>query len=592
MARESHLVWEYLTETQNSRKNHWSRSNIFSRNKSRRVGSSLDVDPVSCCSSWSESSYNIQDWCRTDIDMKDAEKSNSRDFVHFPYAVVEIKLQEKPPQWLKDIVKSGILLPAPKFSKFLHGTATLYQPITQNVPYWFLPDQEDKELLTPATWDEMEGQTEAKVKDSLADWLFPSSKESRTLVSDKANDESLVEAFDSADDVNTIQSNESKIMEGLMPKSTPLGRRLTRSRLIALLRRHKTSVPCEEDHDSALEQKRKNGADDLLTSSSAYHDTKPPSSSKDENEMESILAINQAIDLIQSTKNPKAFPLPEGSGSDSGGSLTHDRGDGHGIAMADVASSGVQSAGTPSGSERGMRHSVGTSTPLTVSADEMEMGGSHRSFHPSEGTLASEDCLDAHDPASVSGQQCSSSDKNVAESSHNKLEENKLSSAETGIQGGSPQSEITLNPGGNSGNGRGILGMQNHIGKSPASPPVHPSQMLVSSRDSENDQLVDIETGNGNADSQAFSFMQYSMELPKDQKANIEKSSSKGNIFKRFQPRRSPRAIVRTRIEPKTFFANERTFLQWLNISVLVMFLALSLLRLVNHLLTIISTAI
>lgn len=38
------------------------------------------------------------------------------------------------------------------------------------------------------------------------------------------------------------------------------------------------------------------------------------------------------------------------------------------------------------------------------------------------------------------------------------------------------------------------------------------------------------------------------------------------------------KAIVRTRVEPKTFFANERTFLQWLQISVLIMFMGLSLL--------------
>lgn len=37
-------------------------------------------------------------------------------------------------------------------------------------------------------------------------------------------------------------------------------------------------------------------------------------------------------------------------------------------------------------------------------------------------------------------------------------------------------------------------------------------------------------------------------------------------------------ALVRTRIEPKTFFANERTFLSWLSIAVLVMFMGLSLL--------------
>ncbi|GIL68194.1 hypothetical protein Vafri_21461, partial [Volvox africanus] len=36
-------------------------------------------------------------------------------------------------------------------------------------------------------------------------------------------------------------------------------------------------------------------------------------------------------------------------------------------------------------------------------------------------------------------------------------------------------------------------------------------------------------------------------------------------------------ALVRTRVEPKTFFAAERTFLSWLNIAVLVMFTSLSL---------------
>lgn len=36
--------------------------------------------------------------------------------------------------------------------------------------------------------------------------------------------------------------------------------------------------------------------------------------------------------------------------------------------------------------------------------------------------------------------------------------------------------------------------------------------------------------------------------------------------------------MVRSRVEPKTFFANERTFLSWLNISVLIMLTGLTLL--------------
>jgi len=65
-----------------------------------------------------------------------------------------------------------MLLVVPKFSKFLHGTAALYQQTTENVPYWFLPDPRDKELLTPATWDEMADKECIYAKDA-ADWLFP-----------------------------------------------------------------------------------------------------------------------------------------------------------------------------------------------------------------------------------------------------------------------------------------------------------------------------------------------------------------------------------------------------------------------------------
>ena len=32
-----------------------------------------------------------------------------------------------------------MLLPVPKFSKFLHGAAVLLQRSCHNVPYWFLP---------------------------------------------------------------------------------------------------------------------------------------------------------------------------------------------------------------------------------------------------------------------------------------------------------------------------------------------------------------------------------------------------------------------------------------------------------------------
>jgi uncharacterized membrane protein YidH (DUF202 family) len=109
-----------------------------------------------------------ESWCR---DMGSFPLRED-DVAQFPYGVVEIKLQASPPQWVRDLVNSGMLLVVPKFSKFLHGTAVLYQQTTENVPYWFLPDPRDEELLTPATWDEMADKECIFSKDA-ADWLFP-----------------------------------------------------------------------------------------------------------------------------------------------------------------------------------------------------------------------------------------------------------------------------------------------------------------------------------------------------------------------------------------------------------------------------------
>lgn len=107
-------------------------------------------------------------WCRDLM----SEPLHEDEVVNFPYGVVEIKLQSAPPEWVKNLIRSGILLSVPKFSKFLHGTGFLYQENADNVPYWFLPDSDDTTKLTPATWDEMADQEDAYAKDA-ADWLFP-----------------------------------------------------------------------------------------------------------------------------------------------------------------------------------------------------------------------------------------------------------------------------------------------------------------------------------------------------------------------------------------------------------------------------------
>ncbi|CAJ0761871.1 8730_t:CDS:10 [Entrophospora sp. SA101] len=59
----------------------------------------------------------------------------------FPYAVLEVKLQtqhgQEPPEWVQELVHSHLVEAVPKFSKFIHGVATLMEDRKiQLFPFW------------------------------------------------------------------------------------------------------------------------------------------------------------------------------------------------------------------------------------------------------------------------------------------------------------------------------------------------------------------------------------------------------------------------------------------------------------------------
>eukprot|EP00216_Chloropicon_sp_CCMP2111_P003955 CAMPEP_0198241892 /NCGR_PEP_ID=MMETSP1446-20131203/7108_1 /TAXON_ID=1461542 ORGANISM="Unidentified sp, Strain CCMP2111" /NCGR_SAMPLE_ID=MMETSP1446 /ASSEMBLY_ACC=CAM_ASM_001112 /LENGTH=743 /DNA_ID=CAMNT_0043924821 /DNA_START=269 /DNA_END=2503 /DNA_ORIENTATION=+ len=88
------------------------------------------------------------DWCR-DVSCDIAQ----RDIVNFPYAVLEVKLQDEPGQWVNDLTEGGMLIAVPKFSKFQQGMALLYPQKLRNTPWWFLPDKNGG--MSSATFEEM-----------------------------------------------------------------------------------------------------------------------------------------------------------------------------------------------------------------------------------------------------------------------------------------------------------------------------------------------------------------------------------------------------------------------------------------------------
>lgn len=56
------------------------------------------------------------------------------------YGVLEVKLQtqygQEPPQWVTELVNSHLVEAVPKFSKFIHGCATLLPHRVNLVPFW------------------------------------------------------------------------------------------------------------------------------------------------------------------------------------------------------------------------------------------------------------------------------------------------------------------------------------------------------------------------------------------------------------------------------------------------------------------------
>ncbi|KAL2440767.1 Vacuolar transporter chaperone complex subunit 4 [Exophiala dermatitidis] len=73
------------------------------------------------------------DWPFSQLPPEDVER--------FPYAVLEVKLQtqagQEPPQWVRDLTASHLVEAVPKFSKFIHGVATLFPTRINLLPYWF-----------------------------------------------------------------------------------------------------------------------------------------------------------------------------------------------------------------------------------------------------------------------------------------------------------------------------------------------------------------------------------------------------------------------------------------------------------------------
>ncbi|PHH87994.1 hypothetical protein CDD83_8143 [Cordyceps sp. RAO-2017] len=114
------------------------------------------------------------DWHRLDIDNSNMsypfKNINQSEVSKFPYAVLEIKLKEdgnrKRQSWVEDLMGSHLVHPAPRFSKFVHGVASLFEDYVNNLPFW-LSDLETDIRKDPQTAFEEEEQRRAQRADDV-----------------------------------------------------------------------------------------------------------------------------------------------------------------------------------------------------------------------------------------------------------------------------------------------------------------------------------------------------------------------------------------------------------------------------------------
>ncbi|KAG6038210.1 hypothetical protein E4U41_004442 [Claviceps citrina] len=115
---------------------------------------------------------NPEDWHRQDIDSSSMtypfRNINQSEVSRFPFAVLDIKLKEdgvrKRPAWIEDLMASHLVHPTPRFSKFVHGVASLFEDHVNNLPFW-LSDLETDIRKDPQQAFEEEEQRRAQRAD-------------------------------------------------------------------------------------------------------------------------------------------------------------------------------------------------------------------------------------------------------------------------------------------------------------------------------------------------------------------------------------------------------------------------------------------
>lgn len=117
-----------------------------------------------------------EEWHRRDIDgtVMDYPFTSVRkeEVARFPYALLEIKLKngtrKKTNEWVADLMSSHLVKDAPRFSKFVHGVAQLFEDCVNSFPFWLSDLEMDIRKDPEAAFQEEQEKNAKKAEDEIA----------------------------------------------------------------------------------------------------------------------------------------------------------------------------------------------------------------------------------------------------------------------------------------------------------------------------------------------------------------------------------------------------------------------------------------
>ena len=165
-----------------------------------------------------------EQWHRIDIDDSGEEYPFSGvrkgEVSRFPYALLEIKVREgtkrKHPEWVDDLMSSHLVREAPRFSKFVHGVASLFEDHINAFPFWMSLMETDIRRDPEQAFEEEQEKKAKQAEDEMAVGSFIGSKSKSPFIAAVG---SPVKDSPSRKSINTrtsgAQNGESRSMKAL-----------------------------------------------------------------------------------------------------------------------------------------------------------------------------------------------------------------------------------------------------------------------------------------------------------------------------------------------------------------------------------------